>query len=458
MPISRPLPPSVDDTLARWRAHAVGRPGAEKAAVATMEGILRREIAQLGVAGLAPGEALLVALRRLAETDAATRVFAKEDLGGLWEQAVQAGVAASERNAAVTVGTADGRLALILAVGAGAAIKVPALFGLGFETHESFHTRNLALFTLPFLTFLLVRARGLGGRTLGGLAAAFAAAALFANLHPFPKEAATTVLVATHLPIALWLAVGVAQAGGNWGSLPGRLAFVRFSAEFVIHFALIALGGAVLTACTSIIFKAIGVNIGPFIGSWLLPCGAAGAVVVAGWLADARREAAGSIAVTLMRIFTPLFAAVLVTFLVTVAASGGGTVQGRELLIGFDVLLAVVLAMVLLAVASRDPEAPPRAFDRLVLALVLLALVGDLVALGSVVARIGEFGFSANRVAALGENLILLANLAGAAWRHARFIRGCDGFEPAARWQSAFLPVYAGWAAAVVIVFPLVFR
>lgn len=446
------LTPSFEEAIVRWRGHARRQAGSVESAVAGAERELRAEIGRLTAAGLTPGEAVLVALRRLAESDPATRAFAREELGTLWEEARR-----DRADAAVPATASGGRLALALAVAAGAAIKAPALFGLTFETHESFHARNLALFTLPFLTFLFARIRGLGGRAVGGLAAAFAAAAVFANLHPFPASAATTVLVATHLPIALWLAVGAAHAGGTWSTVAGRLTFARFSAEFVIHFALIALGGGVLTACVTMIFRAIGVNIGPFIGSWLVPCGAAGAVVVAGWLADARRDAAGSIAVTLMRIFTPLFAAVLVTFLVTVALSGGGRVRGRELLIGFDVLLAVVLGLVLLAAASRDPQAPPRGFDRLLLGLIVLALLGDLVALGSVVARIGEFGFSANRVAALGENLILLANLAGAAWRQARFVRGRGDFGPAARWQAAFLPVYAAWAAFVVIVFPLVF-
>lgn len=439
--------------MARWRGHLLRQPGGEEATVAAAEGALRQEIARLKAAGLAPGEAVLVALRRLAERDSVTRAFAKDELGRLWEQAADG--AAS--GAVLPAGSVDGRLALALAVAAGAAIKAPALFGVDFHTHESFYARNIALLTLPFLFLLFAWARGLGGRALAGLAAGFAAAAGFANLHPFPADAATTVLVETHLPIALWLAVGVAHAGGSWGTVAGRLAFARFSAEFLIHFALIALGGGLLTGCVAIIFKAIGVNIGPFIGAWLVPCGAAGAVVVAGWLADARCDSPGSLAVTLMRIFTPLFTAVLATFLVTVVASGGGMVRGRELLIGFDVLLAVVLALVLLAVATREPRTPPGAFDRLQLGLIVLALLGDLIALGSVAARIGEFGFSANRVAALGANVILLANLAGAAWHHVRFARGRGDFGPATRWQAAFLPVYAFWAALVVVVFPLVF-
>ncbi len=72
-------------------------------------------------------------------------------------------------------------------------------------------------------------------------------------------------------------------------------------------------------------------------------------------------------------------------------------------------------------------------------------------------ARITEFGFSPNRVAALGENVILLVNLAWSAVLYIRFLRGRGSFTGLERWQTDYLPVYAVWAAIVVIVFPPVF-
>jgi hypothetical protein len=62
-----------------------------------------------------------------------------------------------------------------------------------------------------------------------------------------------------------------------------------------------------------------------------------------------------------------------------------------------------------------------------------------------------------NRVAALGENLVLLVNLVGSAWLYARFLSGRGTFRALERWQVAFLPVYATWAAMVVILFPPLF-
>jgi hypothetical protein len=129
----------------------------------------------------------------------------------------------------------------------------------------------------------------------------------------------------------------------------------------------------------------------------------------------------------------------------------------REVLIGFDLLLVVVVGLVVYAASARDPDAPPDLFDRLPLLLVVSALAVDAVALAAIAARISEFGFTPNRVAALGENFILLVNLAWSAWLYARFLRAHGSFADLERWQIAYLPVYSIWAAAVVVLFPIVF-
>jgi len=116
-----------------------------------------------------------------------------------------------------------------------------------------------------------------------------------------------------------------------------------------------------------------------------------------------------------------------------------------------------VAGLVLYAISARDPQQPPGLFDALQLVLVVSALLVDGLALGAVAARISEYGFSPNKVAALGENLILLVNLAWSAVLYGRFLAGRASFTQLERWQTAYLPVYALWAWVVVVVFPLVF-
>jgi hypothetical protein len=129
----------------------------------------------------------------------------------------------------------------------------------------------------------------------------------------------------------------------------------------------------------------------------------------------------------------------------------------REVLIGFDLLLVLVVGLVLYAASARDPQAPPDFFDALQLLLIVSALVVDGLALAAIAARISEFGFTPNKVAALGENLILLVNLAWSAWLYVSFLRRRGSFVALERWQVAYLPVYSIWAALVVIVFPPLF-
>jgi len=95
--------------------------------------------------------------------------------------------------------------------------------------------------------------------------------------------------------------------------------------------------------------------------------------------------------------------------------------------------------------------------DRIQLVAVSAALVLDVMVLGAMIARIGDLGFTPNRAAALGLNLVLLVNLAGAAWLTARFIGRRSVLHPLERWQTSYLPVFALWAAVVVVFLPPLF-
>jgi hypothetical protein len=265
------------------------------------------------------------------------------------------------------------------------------------------------------------------------------------------------VLTILHLPIALWMAVGFAYVRSRSVAAGGRMDFVRFSGELAIYYVLIALGGGVLNVFTFMMFRAIEMNPGWFVGGWLVPCGAAGAVIIGSWLVEAKQSVIENMAPVLTRLFTPLFTMLLLVFLTTMAWTGSPINVKREVLIGFDLLLALIAGLVLYAASARDPQAPPDFFDGLQLLLVVSALVVDGVALSAIAARISEFGFTPNRVAALGENLILLVNLAGSAWLYARFVRHQGSFAALERWQIAYLPVHAVWAALVVVMFPPMF-
>ena len=456
MPVAGQAVPleSLEEQIDRWRSYLHRRQAINAVDVAELEDHLREQVAALVDAGLTPDEAFLVAVKRMGDLDSLSREFAREHADRLWKQLVVGPTESGEPRAAART---DAIVAFCLAVAAAVAIKVPALFGMDVDQDAGFYARNLSLFVLPFLTAYFAWKRRLDARTLRWLAAAFVAAGVFANVYPFVPRGHTETLTALHLPIALWLVVGVAYAGGRWGQVGGRMDFIRFSGELFIYLVLIALGGGVLMAFMAMIFRAIGIDVEPYFESWLLPCGVMGAVVVGAWLVEAKQSVIENMAPVLARLFTPLFAAVLVTFLGTLVWTGRGIDIERDVLIAFDLLLVVVLGLLLYSVSARDPRSPPGAFDVLQVVLVVSALLADAVALWAIAARISEFGFSPNRVAALGENAILLVNLAWSAVLYLRFLRGREPFTSLERWQTDYLPVYAMWASIVVIAFPPLF-
>lgn len=443
---------SLEEQIDQWRSYLRRRQAIHAVDVAELEDNLREQIAGLGNAGLSADEAFLVAVKRMGQLDALSREFAREHSERLWKQLV-----VSSSSAPTNVETrTDGMVAFALAVAAALLVKLPELFGIDLD-NEGFYVRNLSFFVLPLVTGYFVWKRGLVLREVRWLVAPFVVAGLFANAYPFAPQGHTEALTALHLPIALWLIVGLAYAGGRWRQVAGRMDFIRFSGELFIYYVLIALGGFVFVAFLGMLFKAIEIQPEPLI-KWVVPCGAAGAVLVASWLVEAKQNVIENMAPVLTRLFTPLFAVLLLTFLGTMLWTGRGIDIAREALIAFDLLLVVVLGLLMYSVSARDRHSRPAMSDVLQVVLVISALMADAAALWAIVARINEFGFSPNRVAALGENLILLVNLAWAAVLYIRFLRGRTSLASVEQWLTDYLPVYFVWAVMVVILFPPLFR
>ena len=436
--------------IGQWRAFAEQSPAVDGRDVEELEGHLRDQIADLTAAGLADDEAFLIAVKRIGSIDEISREFARENSGRLWRQLVlPAGKDLEETDT-------WWRPALLFALAAAVTFQI-AFIASGVPAGESsWLVRNVALFVLPFLAGYFVVRRRLSWAQALVTAIPFAAAAVLVNLYPFVEAGSTELLVAAHLPVALWFVVAYPYMSGVTRSHERRMDFVRFTGEWFIYYVLIALGGAVLVGLTVAVLGPAGVNPDQ-IAEWVLPSGSAGAVIVAAWLVESKQRVIENMAPVLTMVFTPLFAVMLAGSAVVYAVTGLGGAFDRELLGVFDAMMVVVLGLVLYVISARDASSAPGWMDRIQLVAIVSALVLDIMVLGVMVARIGELGFTPNRTAALGLNIVLLVNLIGAAWLSARFLAGRSTFHRLERWQTAYLPVFALWAAAVVVVLPPLF-
>jgi hypothetical protein len=457
------MDPRIEAQIGEWKTYLLRRRTIHNVDVDELEDHLRSEISDLGAAGLSGDESFLVAIKRIGSVSELSREFARERSSRLWKQLVLAGDTVRERSEyaglLVTLG---------FAVAAALVFKLPTAFGVnpfgadnadnaGLEADASFYLRNASLLVLPFFMGFFVWKRGLSIRVAAMLAVPFIAAAILINVFPFERDGDTEVLAALHLPILLWLVAGVAYLSGAWRADAPRMDFVRFTGEWFIYYTLIALGGVVLCGLTLGLFEAIDIDLAPVITAWVLPCGAVSAVVVVAWLVEAKQSVIENMAPVLTSVFSPLFALMLVAAIIGMAVSGNLIDAGRNVLILLDVLLVVVLGLVLYSLSARDPAVKPTLMDAVQLVLVGSALIVDVVALAAILSRITEFGFTANRTAGLGLNLVLLANLVWSAWLMSGFLRGKRPFSHLERWQTTYIPVYAVWAAIVVAVFPPLF-
>lgn len=441
---------NLESQIAEWRAYVAAAPAVGERDADELESHLRDRIVELTEAGLSEDEAFLIAVKRMGDLHSLSREFAREHSGRLWKQLVLSDTEQSSTGAGSWVE------ALVFAVCAGIVVQIARLLA-GSPDEDTWLFRNLGLLILPFLALYFARRRAMNLRGWLLTAAPFAVGALVVNLYPFDEGSSTETLVALHLPIALWFGIAYPYAGGDVGSHDRRMDFVRFTGEWIIYYTLIALGGGVLLALTALILNPIGSDLAESVFEWVLPMGAAGAVVIAAWLVESKQQVVENMAPVLTAVFTPLFAIMLVLSAITYAAFGVAEPFDRELLAVFDALLVVVLGLVVYAMSARDPMRAAGLMDRVQLVAVVSALFLDVMVLGSMLVRVGDLGFTPNRVAALGLNILLLVNLAGAAWLSFKYLRGHATHNRLERWQISYLPAFALWTMAMVIVLPPAF-
>ena len=442
----------VESQIAAWKAEIVAKSHLAVEDLGELEDHLRDQMEALQASGLDKDEALLIAIRRMGNSTALAGELGLADLDRTWAQlprAEEPGGGGNRRE----VGW------VVLAAAAAAALgKLPLLFGVQMAEGFNVYARNTALFVMPILIGGYYRVRRFHTSLLALLGAALALAAVAVNVYPFRGDGSTQLLTVLHLPILLWLVFGLAYTAGEWRNVRPVWDLIRFTGEFVVYSVLIGLGGLAFMMLTTAFFSAIGLPIEDFLMEWVGYSGLLGIPVVAAYLVEKKRSLIENIAPVLARIFIPMFLVMTVAFLVGSLTRLQVLVQDRNLLIMVDVLLALVTGMVLYDLSARGTEGPPTHMDLMSLLLMATALIIDILALGGIVTRLSQFGFSPNRVAALGENVLLLVNLAGLSYYYVRFQRGKGGRREILSWQVRCMPGYLAWLAWVVFALPPLYR
>jgi len=333
----------------------------------------------------------------------------------------------------------------------GALVRIPAVW-LGEEWYYPRLAPSLVILALAAYFWLKNRDRG---RLIAGLALAAIVTAYAALL---PGYTDSVVMALVHLPILFWAFLGFVFTGASWRDPEPRICYLRYNGELLILASLVGLGGIVFSGITVALFELVSKNSADWYFQNVGVVGAAAVPVAGTYLYDVVFKRRTGIASVLARVFAPLFLMMTGTYLVVAFLGGQNPFVDRSFLITFNGFLLVVLGMTVFSIAERGEQTEVGWIDYVNVALLVVTLVIDLIALSAILFRLTSYGLTPNRVVVLGANLVVMTHLAWTCRASIDLIRGKSGPGGVRQAVAGYLPVYAGWAALVSFVLPLVFR
>lgn len=337
---------------------------------------------------------------------------------------------------------------------AGLGAKFPEI---GQINSEYFYMRFTAFLVFPFLTAYFAFKNDIPFSKLMLPALVIFASAVYIAVLPNNLKSDTVKLACIHIPLILWAVAGYAYAGSKLKNNTARIEFLKFNGDMAVMTAVILIAGGILTGLSIGLFSQIDNHFTRYFTKYVAVFGLAASPIVAAYLLQANPAIVNKVSPVIARVFTPLVLITLIAYLVTVLVSGRDPFNDREFLLIFNLLLIGVMAIILFSVAESSVNSVSKERAVMLFALSVLTIIVNCIALSAIVFRISEWGITPNRLAVLGGNLLILANLLIVSFRLWRSVKKGSEIGKAAESIAAFLPVYILWAAVVAFLFPVVF-
>ncbi|MEO5890527.1 MAG: hypothetical protein ABIQ31_09755 [Ferruginibacter sp.] len=344
---------------------------------------------------------------------------------------------------------------IIAAFTAGAIAKLQVLLNIDMDF---FYQRNIAFIVFPLLTIYFFWKKHSSKKKITFTAIAFLIASIFINLLPANNKSDTLLLACIHLPIFLWAVLGFSfvdeKASGNYK----RLDFLRYNGDLVIMTTLLMIAGGILTGITLGLFSVIGFSIERFYFDYVAIFGLAALPIVGTYITQTNPQLVNKVSPVIAKIFSPLVLIMLVVYLVAIAFSGKDPYSDREFLMAFNALLAGVMAIILFSIAESSKKSENQAGNFILLALSIVTIIVNGIALSAILFRISTWGITPNRLAVLGANILMLINLCLVTFRLFKHVSKKTSIGEVENSISRFLPIYVIWTIIVTFIFPLIFH
>ncbi|NCC63930.1 MAG: hypothetical protein EOM15_04670 [Spirochaetia bacterium] len=140
----------------------------------------------------------------------------------------------------------------------------------------------------------------------------------------------------------------------------------------------------------------------------------------------------------------------MASFLLVLTFGNIAIAEDRNLLLILNILLALTLVLILFKADSTKTGKQSNQNTILLLVALSLAIILDCIALVAIGSRLLHYGVSANRLAILAENILLLANVSMLLSTLIRKV-------PHSKLQALFFFLYGLWFLFVVLAFGAMF-
>lgn len=323
---------------------------------------------------------------------------------------------------------------------------------------EMIHSVNLVFGIFPIMAayFVYKHSHSLSKKALLILLSLFLIAVIYVNMLPIEPDDAE-FLAYLHLPMFLWMLTGIAYTGDQYRVGSQRLAYLKFNGEFLILYVCIITSFVVLSVVTISLFAFLHLSI---FDSYYVNVAIPGSVVLAiltTYLVVSDLKLAKNIAQYLAKIFSPLVLGTLLIYLGAIIWVEKNPFLDRDFLLTFNIILFIVLAITVFSISERGVSKQKNIFDYIQYALVWIAFIINSVALSAIIFRLSSYGISPNRIAILGANLLMWANIIGVIHSYTRFLQNKVEITAIRNTITKYLPIYGIWVAFVLFVFPLIF-
>ncbi len=344
---------------------------------------------------------------------------------------------------------------LLASLVAGLMAKIPAIFQI---KPEFFYTRNIGFIVFPALASYFIWKRNIPLPRILLTVAAFALAAVYINFLPDLPNNDTIILACLHVPFLLWALLGINFVGLDLRNDESRLDFLRFNGDFLILSGILVIVGGLFTAIVINLFMAIGIKIEDFYFDYLAVFAGASLPIISTFLTQSNPSMVNKVSPVVAKICSPVVLIMLIVYLGAVLFSDKDPYNDRNFLLVFNLLLLGVMAIILFSLAETAKDFGNSWSLFILLALSVVTMLVNGIAFTAILFRISEWGITPNRLAILGANFLMLANLVFIAYRLFNRVIKKDENSSVENAITNFLPIYILWAMLVVFVFPLLFN